>query len=223
MQPKPSSNRTLIVLAILGGAAVLGIAVIFAALLIYMGLRRPDDANRQIAANTANQTATGNTKTRPTPGAKTPAANSTPEYDDTDLEANPFTIPPAVGQYEQTSTVVGSAAQDFLGAAEVTKAVFSKKGKDVDFVLAKFNSRADAQSNYTDFLNSFKKGGAKVLGTQKIKNKAGVNNGELSVFTFDKKWNALAASDKMGIRIIAPDRYTLLEFVREFDKIYGKK
>lgn len=227
VQPKKGKNRNLIIAAILGGFAVLCGTVIIVGLLVYVALREKRIDTDIAAANSDRSSNTRTSSNRTTRGNTVPnvnaAANKSDDYDDTDLDANPITIPPSVGPFEQISSVIGNPASDFIGAIEVNKAVFSKQGKDVDFVLAKFESRDNATKNYNEFVKGLKSSGAKVIGTQKIKNRAGVVNGDISLLTYEKKWNALAASDKHGIRITAPDRYTLLEFVKEFDKVFAAK
>lgn len=153
------------------------------------------------------------------------AANSNTKattVDDTDVDADLF-LPSSVGSYEQQSTSRGNPGDDFPGADEVNKATYTKKAKSVEFILAKFSTKAAAETAYTEFLAGFKSSGAKILGKQKAKNKAGVNNGEITLFTFEKKWNALVYTEKNGVRFTAPDRYTLIEFTKEIDKSFGDK
>lgn len=153
------------------------------------------------------------------------AANSnttSTSVDDTDVDSDLF-LPSSVGSYEQQSTSRGNPGDDFPGADEVNKATYTKKAKSVEFILAKFSTKAAAENSYNEFLKGFKSSGAKILGKQKAKNKAGVNNGEITLFTFEKKWNALVYTEKNGVRFTAPDRYTLIEFTKEIDKSFGDK
>lgn len=231
IEPKKGGSKSVLIAAVLGGFALLSGVVIVTGVILYFALRSDTGktevvlGNSNRAVNAANPSNSNRFKRAdPTPAPNNaPSTNSSNDFDDTDLEANPITIPPSVGPFEQISSVIGNPAADFIGAVEVNKAVFSKQGKDVDFVLAKFDSRDNATRNYKEFIKGLKSSGAKVIGTQKIKNRAGVVSGDISLFTFEKKWNALAASDKHGIRITAPDRYTLLEFVKEFDKVFAAK
>lgn len=226
--PKPKSNTKMFV--IVGAAAVVLLltvgAVALSAFFYYLGSRNKiansnTYSNIEIAsvpnknANTNSVPANVNLKNPPV------NSNKEPDYDDTDIEANPITLPPAVGPFEQQGTIMGSGVQDFIGADEVTKATYAKKGKEVEFILAKFSDRMAAKNGYEEFLKGLRSSGARVIAKQKVKNKSGVTTGDAAIFTHEKKWNALLYIDKHGARFIAPDRYTLLEFAKEFDKLFS--
>jgi hypothetical protein len=233
-QKKSGSSRLLIFGGIAAVLLLLFGAVALSALFYYLGSRN------KTVANTANYNTNTNVNTASIPNKNISTSNTTtantntkantnteanktddPDFDDTDIELNPFTLPPAVGEYEQQGSVVGNAADDFPGADEISKATYVKKGKEVELILAKFSSRDGVKSGYDDFLKGFRSSGAKVLARQKVKNKAGVYNGEASLFTFEKKWNALLYTERYAVRLITPDRYSLLEFAKEFEKLFS--
>lgn len=220
--PKKPKNNTRTFLVVGGLAAVLLLtvgAVALSAFFYYLGSRtRPANSNTNVdIASAPNKDTNANLKTLPAND------NKSPDFDDTDIEANPITLPPAVGPFEQQGTIVGSGVEDYIGADEVTKATYSKNGKEVVFILAKFSDRLSAKGGYEEFLKGLRSSGARVIAKQKVKNKSGVATGDAAIFTFEKKWNALLYIDKHGARFIAPDRYTLLEFAREFDKLFSGK
>ncbi len=214
---KNNSIRYLIAAGLIGILLLFAGAVVLSGFFYYLGSRTGrTDTN---ISNSNRVVSNRNTK-----GSNTSANKPIdPDIDDTDLTENPFTLPPAVGPYEQQAVLTGNPADDFLGADEVTKTTYTKGGKQVEFILAKFSNRDAAKKGYDDFMKGFRESGAKVLGKQKVKNKSGVNNGEVSLFTFSKKWNALIYSEKLGVRFTAPDRYTLIEFAKEFDKVFSAK
>lgn len=216
-QPAKSNTFVYLIAAVVAGVILLVLgAAVLGGFFFYLGSRSGTGTN---ISNANRRVANRNTTT--SNPANTKSDNS--DIDDTDLTENPFTLPPAVGPYEQQAVLTGNPADDFLGADEVTKTTYTKKGKEVEFILAKFSSRDAAKKGYEDFMKGFRESGAKVLGKQKVKNKAGVNNGEVSLFTFSKRWNAIVYSEKLGVRFSAPDRYTLLEFAKEFDKVFSAK
>ncbi|NOT46496.1 MAG: hypothetical protein HOP17_01920 [Acidobacteria bacterium] len=223
---KPKSNtRTFLIVGAVATVLLLTVgAVALSGFFYYLGTRNRNtnsNSNVDIASapnkNTNSLQTNANLNTSPANGKKSP------DYDDTDIEANPITLPPAVGPFEQQGTIVGSGVEDYVGADEVTKATYSKNGKEVEFILAKFSDRLAAKTGYEEFLKGLRSSGARLIAKQKVKNKSGVATGDAAIFTFEKKWNALLYIDKHGARFIAPDRYTLLEFAREFDKLFSAK
>ena len=216
---KPKSNtRTYIIVGAVAAVLLMVFgAVVLSGFFYYLGTRnRPANSNTNVdIASIPNK----NTNSKTDPGNK----NQSPDFDDTDIEADPITLPPAVGGFEQQGTIVGSSVEDYVGASEVTKATYSKNGKEVEFILAKFSDRVAAKSGYEEFLKGLRSSGARVIAKQKVKNKSGVSTGDAAILTHQKKWNALLYIDKHGARFIAPDRYTLLEFAREFDKLFSGK
>ena len=218
--PKSKTNRNVAIFGGLGCLALLigGIALFGAA--YFIGSRNVNVANTgNYNAKIVNSAAPN--RSLPVNQTDTNSNSTSNAVDDTDLDSDPLILPTSVGPYEQQSSIRGNPGDDFPGADEVTKATYVKKAKEVEFVLAKFADKAAAEKGYTEFLNGFKSSGAKVLAKQKVKNKSGVNNGEITLFTFEKKWNALVYTEKNGVRFTAPDRFTLIEFAKEFDKSFG--
>lgn len=222
--PKSKINRNMAIFGGLGCLALLlgGIALVGGA--YFIGSRKTDVVNTgNYNADTANIAVLNNRNSASKANKIDTDNNSTsPNIDDTDVDSDLF-LPSSVGSYEQQSTSRGNPGDDFPGADEVNKATYTKKTKSVEFILAKFSTKAAAEKSYTEFLAGFKSSGAKILGKQKAKNKAGVNNGEITLFTFEKKWNALVYTERNGVRFTAPDRYTLIEFTKEIDKSFGDK
>lgn len=218
--PQKPKNNTRTLLIVGGVAAVLLLtigAVVLSGFFYYLGTRnRPTNSNSNV-----DITSVPNKNTNTLPANAN--LNKSPDYDDTDIEADPITLPPAVGQFEQQGTIVGSSVEDYFGAEEVTKATYSKNGKEVEFILAKFSDRLAAKNGYEEFLKGLRGSGARLIAKQKVKNKSGVSTGDAAILTHQKKWNALLYIDKHGARFIAPDRYTLIEFAREFDKLFSGK
>lgn len=217
----------------IGGIAALLLVVIggvaLSAFFYYLGTRNQAIANSNGVNANSNSVYAKNTQPTNTTVAKNSANNPVnankddDDYDDTNIEENAFTIPPSVGPFEQQETSIGDPGQDFPGAVEVQKAKYIKKGKEVELMVAKFNDLDAAKAGFDEYIKGLKQGGAKVIGKSRVKNRAGLYNGEISAFTFEKKWNALGYVDKHGIRWSAPDRYTFLEFSREFDAMFKTK
>lgn len=214
LQTKSGTNTKLLIFGGLGCFGLMFGAVILLGILYFIGSRRDVNAvnNNSNSANVL--VANSNTSNQKT-------INSNKEIDDTDLSA--FEFAPTIGPYEMQGQSVGSPADDFPGADEVTKATYVKKDKSVEFVIAKFSSRETAKSGYENFLKQIKDSGAKVQFRRKVKTRAGVVNGEISLYTYDKKWHALFYSEKQGGHYYAPDRFTMKEFSEEFSKVYGSK
>jgi len=189
--------------------------VILVGFLYFIGNR-----DKVIVSNTSNYKSNGTNSTTTNRSNSNSSGSNVigGDVDDTDLDV--FTLPTSIGPYEQQSQVRGNPADDFPGADEITKANYVKQGKEVNFVVAKFSTREATKLGYEDFLKGFKSSGAKIIGKQKVKNKAGVVNGEVTLFTFEKKWNALFYTEKHGGRYYAPDRYTMKEFSDEFAKVF---
>lgn len=216
---KPKSNtRAWLIAGALAAVLFLTVgAVALSGFFYYLGTRNRNTNSNSNADITSVPNKNTNLNTSPANDKKSP------DYDDTDIEANPITLPPAVGPFEQQGTIVGSGVEDYFGADEVTKATYSKNGKEVEFILAKFSDRLAAKNGYEEFLKGLRSSGARLIAKQKVKNKSGVSTGDASILTHQKKWNALLYIDRHGARFIAPDRYTLLEFAREFDKLFSGK
>lgn len=142
--------------------------------------------------------------------------NSSLTHPPTDEEFRNF-LPSAVGEYErQGETVDGNISEDYPGADKIVKALYVKKGKKVTVILAQFASPATAKQSYGFFLDGFKSVGAKVLLSQKVKNKTGIETGDLSIYSYSGKWETLIYADRFGFRITAPDRVTLGDFLKVF-------
>lgn len=227
---KSNTTRNLAIFGGLGCLALLVVGVPVIGLLVYLsgGTKSTNNelANLNVSSgnrNVGNANAKTSDNSVVASNTKTSSGGDSDDNDLTDIESDAFTLPPNVGPYEQTSSLVGNPADDFPSADKAVKAVYNKKGKDVEIVLAQFGSAASAKTGYEEFLKGFKTSGAKVLGKQKVKNKAGMNKGEVSIFTFKKKWEAMLYTEKYGFRISAPDRYALIEFAQEFDKLFNTK
>lgn len=142
--------------------------------------------------------------------------NSSSQHAPTDEEFRNF-LPSAVGDYQrQGDTIDGNITEDYPGADRIVKADYVKKGKKVTVILAQFASPATAKQSYGYFLDGFKKVGAKVLLNQKVKNKTGIETGDLSIYSYSSKWETLIYADRFGFRITAPDRVTLGDFLKVF-------
>ncbi len=142
--------------------------------------------------------------------------NSSLTHPPTDEEFRNF-LPSTVGDYErQGDTVDGNISEDYPGSDRIVKADYVKKGKKVTVILAQFASPSTAKQSYGYFLDGFKKVGAKVLLSQKVKNKTGIETGDLSIYSYSTKWETLIYADRFGFRITAPDRVTLGDFLKVF-------
>ncbi|MEP6925357.1 MAG: zinc ribbon domain-containing protein [Pyrinomonadaceae bacterium] len=143
------------------------------------------------------------------------SSNSNSSGAPTDEEFRNF-LPPQVGDYEREGDAIdGNVTEDFPGADKIIKSDYLKK-KKVKVVLAQFSSPAVAKQSYGYFRDGFKSAGAKILLRQKVKNKAGIETGELSIYTYKGVWETMVYVDRFGFRITAPDRVTLGEFLKSF-------
>lgn len=134
----------------------------------------------------------------------------------TDEEFRNF-LPPQVEEYErQGDSLDGNITEDYPGADKITKAEYLKKNKKVSVVVAQFSSPATAKQSYGYFLDGFKGAKARVLTKQKVKNKSGIETGDLAIYVFKSKWETLVYADRFGFRITAPDRVTLADFLKQF-------
>lgn len=218
-------------IAIFGGlgclALILAVAGLIGAALYFTG-----DDNKNVAVINTNSlsvsndnSTSGNRNTSSNKSTKPPFnsnANTAAEPSSTPLitdEQFLNFLPAEIGGFEQDGgTQNGSLTEDFPGADRIVKSDYVKSGKKVKVILAQFSSPATAKSSYNYFLDGFKGAGAKVLGRQKVKNKSGVETGEIAFYSYSKVYETMFYTDRFGFRITAPDRGTLLEFLKAFEK-----
>lgn len=126
-------------------------------------------------------------------------------------------LPPQIEDYErQGESFEGNITEDYPGADRITKADYAKKNKKVSVIVAQFSSPATAKQSYGYFLDGFKSDKAKMLTRQKVKNKIGIETGDLAIYVHKSKWETLVYADRFGFRITAPNRATLAEFLKSF-------
>lgn len=143
-----------------------------------------------------------------------PSDNAATASDEQEMRA---LLSSQIGQYEQQGEIEdGNATEDYPGADKIVKSMYAKKNKKVAVILAKFSSPAAAKSSFGYFLGGFKSAGAKIAGQQKVRNKNGVETGELAFYSYKNVHETMFYADKYGFRIVAPDRQSLVEFVRAF-------
>lgn len=217
-------------IAIFGGLGCLGLALIgvlgIIGLIYFAGGSNKRVANTNISVNVPNNNTYGdNTGTTnnnrvvktPVNTNADPAAepSSTPFI--TDEQFLNF-LPAELGGFEQDGgTQNGNLTEDFPGADRIVKSDYVKGTKKVRIVLAQFSSPATAKSSYGYFLDGFKNAGAKVIGKQKVRNKARVETGEIAFYTYRKVYETMFYTDRIGFRITAPDRATLLDYLKAFE------
>jgi hypothetical protein len=164
----------------------------------------------------SNSVVFGNSNSSISNSSSSSASNSNNSGPPTDEEFRNF-LPSQVGDYErQGDAIEGDVTEDFPGADKIIKSNYAKKNKKVNVVMAQFASPSVSKQSYGYFLGGFKGAGAKVLLTQKVKNKAGVEIGELSIYTYKGVWETMVYADRFGFRINTSDRATLGEFLQAF-------
>ena len=231
----PAKSKTGRNAAIIGGLGCLVLligTVAVCGILGYIG-RNANNDNSYDSLATNNKTVGNNNLSLSNRGTVKPAnsnsvvfgnSNSSATNDNTSSSQHPPTdeefrnfLPAAVGDYQrQGETVDGNITEDYPGADKIVKADYVKKGKKVTVILAQFASPATAKQSYGYFLGGFKSVGAKVLMNQKVKNKTGIETGDLSIYSYSGKWETLIYADRFGFRITAPDRVTLGDFLKVF-------
>jgi hypothetical protein len=176
-------------------------------------------AERNLANRTSANRLSGDANVRLNNGASSSDDGSEPSDDD-ELRS---LLPSQIGQYEQQDDIVdGNVAEDYPGADKIVKSTYSKKNKKVAVIFARFNSPAVAKSSFENFLQGFKSAGAKVNGQQKVRNKEGIETGELAFYSNKGIYETMFYADKYGFRIVAPDRQSLIEFVQAFSSYVNK-
>lgn len=226
----PKGGKTGRNLAIFGGLGcllLLGAVLAVIGLLYYIGTT---DDNRNVALNNgntgnvvnanSNRGATNSSKSN-TSVNKNTNVNSSPANNDnkTPEEEMRNFLPSTVGGFERQGDVEdGDVTEDFSGADKIVKTQYAKKGKPVNVVLAQFSSPATAKESYGYLLDGFKKSGATIRAKQKIKNKAGVETGEIAFYSYKGTHETMFYADKYGFRIFSKDQKTLVEFIQDFGK-----
>lgn len=220
--------------AIFGGLGCLALVLIATALVGTVIYLASGDDNKNVAiANTSgenyndnstakNRNTAGNKNTKP-PFETKPSTNADSTADPT---STPFItdeqflnfLPAELGGFEQDGgTQNGNLTEDFPGSDRIVKSDYVKNRKKVRVILAQFSSPATAKSSYGYFLEGFKGAGAKILGRQKVRNKSKVETGEIAFYTYSKVYETMFYTDRFGFRITAPDRGSLLEFLKAFE------
>lgn len=218
---KRSSNK----LALFGGIGCLGLlilGIVGIVGLIYWTRRERAvfvNANTNVSNNNSasNNRNAGNSNS----GAKNPLNTNTSNNNAgspliTDEQFQNF-LPSSLGAFEQRGgTQQGNVTEDFPGADRIVKSDYAKGAKTVKVVLAQFSSPGVAKSSYGFFLDGFKKAGAKVLVKNKVRNKSKVETGEVAIYTYGGVYETMFYADRFGFRITAPDRNTLVEYLKAF-------
>ncbi len=239
MQPPPAkkggAGKKLAVFGGLGCLALTIGGIALLTLLAYIG----GTANSNVAQDTGNTRSNANVVVQNRGAANNSGANTnartnansganTNSTDDPDTKQDAIEnidnfFPEQIGQYQQQGeTAQGNPTDDFPGADKIVKSSYAKKLKAADVVLAQFSSPASAKSSYGYFLQGFKNIGANVLKTEKIKNKNGIETGEIAFYAYKPKgssktiYETMFYADKYGFRITSNDLQTLGEFVQEF-------
>lgn len=216
-------------LAIFGGLGCLGLILVgilgIVGVVYWAGGSNKKVTNTDISINVPNNNSYGdNTSTNNNRIAK-PQVNSNADTT-ADPSSTPFItdeqflnfLPSGLGGFEQSGgTQNGSLTDDFPGADRIVKSDYIKGSKKVKVILAQFSSPATAKSSFGYFLDGFKGAGAKVIGKQKVRNKNRVETGEIAFYTYSKVYETMFYTDRFGFRITAPDRGSLLEFLKAFE------
>ena len=233
--PPPVKSKTGRNVAILGGLGCVALligAVAVCGILGYIGKNSANDVSLNNSGNNNRAVVSNNNLSLSNRGTIKPSNsnsvvfgnsnssasndNSSSQHAPTDEEFRNF-LPSAVGDYQRQGEVIdGNITEDYPGADKIVKADYIKKGKKVTVILAQFASPATAKQSYGYFLDGFKGVGAKVLLSQKVKNKTGIETGDLSIYSYSGKWETLIYADRFGFRITAPDRVTLGDFLKVF-------
>jgi hypothetical protein len=221
-------------LAIFGGLGCLALVLIATALagtVIYLasgednknvGLANTSGENSKDNSASQNRNTSGNKNTKPPFETK----SSTNTDSTADPSSTPFItdeqflnfLPAELGGFEQDGgTQNGNLTEDFPGSDRIVKSDYIKGNKKVRVILAQFSSPATAKSSYGYFLDGFKGAGAKILGRQKVRNKSKVETGEIAFYTYSKVYETMFYTDRFGFRITAPDRGTLLAYLKAFE------